>query len=141
MVSYASLDLKGVSKFAIPDSFWSKLQPESALLARTFVEHCIDTKDQPRLEATLPVVTALAFLLQKQYNSFLDVLQKAEEARLLDDGEDEEAEAMEDSIADAELIMAELLILAVHLDYSDEIGRRKMFGVVRKLLMSLGNCH
>ena len=38
----------------------------------------------------------------------------------------------EDIIFDKEFVIAELLKLAVHLDYSDEIGRRKMFQLVRE---------
>ncbi|KAH8108765.1 nuclear condensing complex subunit [Phellopilus nigrolimitatus] len=124
-----------VQEVEFDDMFWSKLQTETALLARAFVEHCIDTDDQARLEATLPVVTALAFHLQTQCNSFLEILQDAEAMRLQGDGEnDDEVETREEQLADAEFVMSELLHLALHLDYTDEIGRRKMFGVVRNML-------
>ena len=39
--------------------------------------------------------------------------------------------AREEESTDAEFVIAELLSLATHLDYSDEMGRRKMFDVVR----------
>ena len=38
----------------------------------------------------------------------------------------------EDEKADREFIIAEMLKLAVNLDYSDEIGRRKMFQLMRQ---------
>lgn len=38
----------------------------------------------------------------------------------------------EDARNDKESVITELLKLAVHLDYSDEIGRRKMFQLVRE---------
>ncbi|KAI5122625.1 hypothetical protein M0805_008714 [Coniferiporia weirii] len=124
-----------VREVEFDDLFWSKLRPETALLARAFVEHCIEQDDQARLEATLPVVTALAFHLQTQYNAFIKVLQDAEAAGLDSDGEeDEEFEAREELLADLEFILIELLQLAIHLDFTDEIGRRKMFGVVRQML-------
>ena len=108
------------------EAFWADLKPESAMLVSTFVEHCVDTTDEARLEAALPVVTALAFRLQSSYNAFLALLVGA-------DNEDEEDEKVrEEHIANSEFIMNELLRLAVHLDYTDEIGRRKMFGVVRE---------
>ena len=129
MVSYVLL-LR--SMFLLPmriDDFWASLIPETALLARTFVEHCISANDTARLETSLPVVTALAFKLQAQYNAFLQLLDDASNS----DGLDEDAsEELEEKVADNEFIISELLQLAVHLDYADEIGRRKMFGIVRK---------
>ncbi|EJC98309.1 uncharacterized protein FOMMEDRAFT_96961 [Fomitiporia mediterranea MF3/22] len=114
------------------DEFWSNLKPETALLARTFVEHCISKSDESRLETTLPVVTALAFHLQSSYNNFLSLLQDIDNNN--NEDEDDEEEAREEKAVNAEFVMCELLRLAVHLDYSDEIGRRKMFGVVRNML-------
>lgn len=38
---------------------------------------------------------------------------------------------------DKEFIVAELLRLAVNLDYADETGRRKMFALVRECLPSM----
>lgn len=110
--------------------------PESAVLARAFIEHCIDTEREARLEAaSLPVVTAFAFYLQDAYNALLDTLQEAENAQLLDAGEgedEEEVECREEDLAKREIILAELLRMALKLDYMDEIGRRKVFSVVRK---------
>ncbi|KAL5523223.1 YCG1_2 [Sanghuangporus sanghuang] len=113
------------------DAFWSALKPEAALLARTFVEYCIEKSDEARLEAVLPVVTALAFHLQAACNRFLAILED-----ISSDGEreDDDHDAREEDAVNAEFVMGELLRLAVHLDYSDEIGRRKMFGVVRNML-------
>jgi condensin complex subunit 3 len=112
------------------------LSPESAVLARVFIEHCIETKNEARLEAaSLPVVTAFAFHLQDAYNALLDTLQEMETAQLLDAGEDEDAaevEHREEDLAKREVILAELLRMALKLDYMDEIGRRKVFLVVRK---------
>jgi condensin complex subunit 3 len=119
--------------------FWKELTPESAVLARVFVEHCIETNDEARLEAaSLPVVTAFAFHLQEAYNALLDILQDAENAQLLNAGEDEEEEEIErreEDLAKREIILAELLRMALRLDYMDEIGRRKVFSVVRKRLL------
>jgi condensin complex subunit 3 len=122
------------------DAFWSNLTPETALLARTFVEHCISTNDQGRLEATMPVVTALAFHIQSQFNVYLvlsqeaeDVIAKIEESGgAKDEDTEEQMEQREERMAGAVFIVGELLQLATHMDYSDEIGRRKMFGIVSK---------
>ena len=109
------------------DDFWSALRPETALLARTFVEYCIEKKDESRLESALPVVTALAFRLQTSYNTYLEAVQAEDSG--IEDNDDREEKAFA-----IEFTLGELLRLAVHLDYSDEIGRRKMFGVISKHL-------
>ncbi|EGO03950.1 hypothetical protein SERLA73DRAFT_165497 [Serpula lacrymans var. lacrymans S7.3] len=119
------------------DAFWTNLNPERAFLARVFVEHCINTKDDNRLEAALPVVTALAFRIQSDYNDLLKGLQAEEEDRLLrgdavDD--DEDRAKREDERVDREFVIGEMLRLAVNLDYADEIGRRKMFQLVRDMI-------
>lgn len=98
------------------------------------MEHCFDKKDESRLEACLPVVTALAFLLQNHYNAFLEVLQEDEEAQLNGEDDDDDADSRDEKMADEEFMMSELLRLSLLLDYSDEIGRRKMFSVIRKWL-------
>ena len=113
------------------EAFWSELSPEKAFLIRVFVEHCINTKDDSRLESSLPVVTALAFKIQAAYNDFLEQVQAYEEARSLDDPNEEEQEVNEETRADQEFVIGEMLRLAINLDYADEIGRRKMFGLVR----------
>ena len=60
-----------------------ELTPETAFLVRVFIEHCIATKDDARLESALPVVTSLAYHIQSSYNDFLGSLQTEEEERLL----------------------------------------------------------
>jgi condensin complex subunit 3 len=121
------------------DDYWRELTPESALLARVFVEHCLSAHNDALLEsASLPVVTAFAFHVQEAYNSLLGVMQNEE---LLGDGDDDDNEQLDDDIAKAEVILAELLRIAVNLDYSDEIGRRKVFAVVSKFVTVLSYTH
>jgi condensin complex subunit 3 len=95
-------------------------------LARVFIEHCKEIEDNISLEAALPVVTSVAFRTQEWYNLLQD------EEPVSQDLEDDEYRRREDAIASKETIVAELLKLAVNLDYADEIGRRKMFDLVRK---------
>lgn len=98
-----------------------------------FVEHCIATKDEARLEAALPVVTALAFRIQTSYNDLLDDIQAEEEERVIRGVvDDDEMVRREDERINKEFVISEMLKLAVNLDYADEIGRRKMFQLVRK---------
>ncbi|WVW80873.1 hypothetical protein I302_102863 [Kwoniella bestiolae CBS 10118] len=99
------------------DEFWTSLNPEKAFLARVFVDHCISNKDDVRLEEALPVVTALAFCIQDEYNKLVGST---------NDGNED--------ITDRAFIVGELLKLAVNLDYADEIGRRKMFQLAREMI-------
>ncbi|WVQ70731.1 hypothetical protein IAR50_000253 [Cryptococcus sp. DSM 104548] len=103
------------------DDFWSSLSPEKAFLARVFVDRCIVTKDNIRLEDALPVVTALAFQIQDEYNKLVGSIN--------DDSEESESET-----SDRAFVVGELLKLAVNLDYADEIGRRKMFQLAREMI-------
>ncbi|KII87700.1 hypothetical protein PLICRDRAFT_30295 [Plicaturopsis crispa FD-325 SS-3] len=118
------------------EDFWSELTPETAFLARVFVEHCIAIKDEARLEGVLPVVTALAFRIQSSYNDLLDDMQ-ADEHDLVDEHDNAaraRREEREEKKIDTEFIIGEMLKLAVNLDYADEIGRRKMFQLVRDMI-------
>ncbi|KAG8947483.1 hypothetical protein FRC04_010664 [Tulasnella sp. 424] len=118
-----------------PDLFDSDLTPEKALLARVFVDHCVSIKDTSRIESSLPVVTALAFRIQHCYNTLLE-LSKELEAQDREDSMEVDGDSQadrEERRSSMEFIVAQLLKLAVNLDYSDEIGRRKMFGLVREM--------
>lgn len=119
------------------DTFWDNMTPSRAFLARVFVDYCVSHNDEARLENSLPVVTSLAFRIQAAYNDLLEELQSLEEELLL---RGEIPEEREDAKIDREFIIGELLRLAVNLDYSDEIGRRKMFQLVREY-RSYDNCH
>ncbi|KAF8069093.1 nuclear condensing complex subunit [Lyophyllum atratum] len=124
--------------FIFPDAYWKELSPESAVLARVFIEHCLSTQNETRLEsASLPVVTAFAFHLQESYNSLLEVMQEAENVAFLNAGEPEdegEAEMREEELAKKEVILGEMLRMALKLDYMDEIGRRKVFSVIKDMV-------
>ena len=116
------------------DEYWAALTPETAFLARVFVEHCRDSKDpkdQARLEAALPVVTFMAFRVQEAYNGLMESVHSVEEEKLMRDFDEQEQTKVDEERHEKEFIIGEMLKLAVNLDYSDEIGRRKMFQLVR----------
>lgn len=105
-----------------------------------YVEHCIATNDQTKLETSLPVVTNLAFRIQGAYNKYqgdIDAISEERALRALDANERPNHDAdehLDDLLLDAEFVIAEMLKLAVNLDYADEIGRRKMFQLVRDMI-------
>lgn len=116
-----------------PDNFWTSLSPERA---RVFVDHCIATKDDARLESPLLVVIALAFRIQATHNDLLQLFQQEEEYQLLrgamDDPEEEQRARKEERRIDVEFVIGEMLKLAVNLDYADDIGQRKMFQLIHE---------
>lgn len=107
------------------------MTPSKAFLARVFVEHCITTKDEGRLENALPVVTSLAFKIQSAYNLHLERIAVQKETN------GDEEEDIEEEDENREFVIGEMLRMAVHLDYADEIGRRKMYGLVSKSIDNL----
>lgn len=104
--------------------------------ARVFVDHCIATKDDARLESPLLVVIALAFRIQATHNDLLQLFQQEEEYQLLrgamDDPEEEQRARKEERRIDVEFVIGEMLKLAVNLDYADDIGQRKMFQLIHE---------
>ncbi|KAH0547793.1 hypothetical protein FGG08_000050 [Glutinoglossum americanum] len=110
------------------DSFWDGLTAESAFIARSFNDFCRqqgDAKFEDLVEEKMPEVTKLAFFLQRFINKLLDSLRRAAEQG--DDAED-------DDTAELEFIVEQLLQIAQTLDYTDEVGRRKMYALLREIL-------
>ncbi|KAG2088380.1 nuclear condensing complex subunit, partial [Suillus discolor] len=83
------------------------------------------------LYASLPVVTALAYRIQAAYNAYKEDLEVAEQERVI---RGEPTEEEEEARIDKEFVIGEMLKVAVNLDYADEIGRRKMFQLVRDMI-------
>ncbi|KAL1966672.1 hypothetical protein VTN77DRAFT_3869 [Rasamsonia byssochlamydoides] len=109
------------------EKFWDKLTAESAFLARSFNDFCRvenDGKFESLADEKMPEVTALAYFLQKYSSALLEKLKRANLT-----GEANEEETME-----IEFVVEQLLHIALTLDYSDEVGRRKMFSLLRENL-------
>lgn len=110
------------------DGFFAELNPESAFMARTFYDYCAQHPDQQLIAAEknkLPEVTRFGFYLQTQLNNMLNL-------RTLHEQGDEEVE--EETVSEAEFVCEQLLHIAHTLDYTDEIGRRKMFTILRQVI-------
>ena len=113
-------------EISFEDPFWNELSPESVFIARTWNDCSLSRTNRTYDELTdgkLPEVTRLAFCLEHH----LDVLTQAMRHNPENDGELEET-------IDTEFIVEQLLHIAKTLDYSDEIGRRKMFSLMRETL-------
>lgn len=112
------------------DDFWRNITTARAFLARVFVEYCADAKAEEKIESSVPVLTALAFMISALYNDVMNVENAAQE----DIAFGVEAESTnETEAADKRFILKQLMKLSLNLDYADEIGRRKMFQTIRRL--------
>ncbi|RUS13222.1 hypothetical protein BC937DRAFT_95656, partial [Endogone sp. FLAS-F59071] len=112
------------------EQFWDNLTIESAFLARVFIKYCqinevlaysisfpsltFSLQDE-LLDRVIPEVTRHAFHIQR-YNNLM-------------------VQAGDDTRADYEFIVGQLLEMAKGLDYADEIGRRTMFTLLKEILM------
>ncbi|OAA59356.1 Armadillo-type fold protein [Cordyceps fumosorosea ARSEF 2679] len=111
------------------DAFWETLTAESAFLARSFNDFCRkegNGKFESLVEEKLPEVTKVAYFLERYLNALIETLRRVEQ--------DEAEEEDETAIVEQEFIAEQLLHIALSLDYSDEVGRRKMFTLLRQAL-------
>jgi len=122
-----------VDGLELDDAYWDNLTPESAFLVRSFNDWCRAAKHQGKFESLveekLPEVTKLAYHLQIQLNKLIALLNDEADVSKLT----EEDEASNDS-TEQEFIVVQLLMIAASMDYGDEIGRRKMFQLLRDSL-------
>lgn len=115
------------------DNFFETLSAESVFVVRTFNDFCRNEgngKYESLIEEKLPEVTKVAFYLERYIKVLIDAIKRAEEQEVDDDEEEEE----EEDTAEQEFIVEQLLHIALTLDYSDEVGRRKMFSLLRQTL-------
>lgn len=113
------------------DNFWDTLSAESVFMARSFNEFCRNEgngKYEELIEEKLPEVTKLGFYLERYVKVLTDALKRIEQREEPEDEEDEE------DTVEQEFIAEQLLHIALTLDYSDEVGRRKMFSLLRQTL-------
>ena len=109
------------------DPFWDHLSAERVFLARSFNDFCIQEEEgkySTLVEEKMPEVTKLAFFIQRYTN---DLVNRIRSINMNDQVE-------EDDTVEQEFIVEQLLHIAQTLDYSDEVGRRKMFSLLRETL-------
>lgn len=110
------------------DEFWGALTPERVFMARSFNDFCRQSDDrryETLVEEKMPEVTKLAFFVQRYTNNLVDSLRRN---NVRGEGEDEQ------DTVEQEFIVEQLLHIAKSLDYSDEVGRRKTFDLLRETL-------
>ncbi|KAK9476378.1 nuclear condensing complex subunit [Lipomyces japonicus] len=100
-----------------PDTLWDNLTAESIFLARVFVSYCSDNNEAEMMGDKMPELTRLGFYIERY-------------AKVLNDDENR--------TTDQEFILEQLLQIATFMDFSDEVGRRKIFTVARDILSKEG---
>lgn len=105
--------------------YWRDLSAEGAFVARTFNDFCREDGSSDSLREKMPEVTRFAFLVQQNINLLVKIVDRN---ALKDEAEEEEDQAQQ------EFIVEQLLHIALTLDYSDEVGRRTMFSLMREAL-------
>ncbi|KAI2463936.1 condensin subunit Cnd3 [Annulohypoxylon bovei var. microspora] len=112
------------------DNFWETLSAESVFIARSFNDFCRNEgngKYESLIEEKLPEVTKLAFFLERYLNVLIEAIKRVSNQDSVE-GDDEE------DTVEQEFIVEQLLHIILTLDYSDEVGRRKMFALLRQTL-------
>ncbi len=112
------------------DNFWDTLTAESVFMARSFNDFCRNEgngKFEALIEEKMPEVTKLAFYLQRYIQVLIEALKRVAQQEITEDEEEEDT-------VEQEFIVEQLLHIARTLDYSDEVGRRKMFSLLRQSL-------
>ncbi|KAI1206538.1 condensin subunit Cnd3 [Annulohypoxylon truncatum] len=112
------------------DSFWETLSAESVFIARSFNDFCRtegNGKYESLIEEKLPEVTKLAFFLERYLNVLIEAIKRVS-------SQDNTEEDEEEDTVEQEFIVEQLLHIILTLDYSDEVGRRKMFALLRQTL-------
>ncbi|KAK7737748.1 chromosome condensation complex Condensin, subunit G [Cytospora paraplurivora] len=112
------------------DNFWETLTAEAVFLARSYNDFCRNEGNgqyEALVEEKLPEVTKLAFYLERYVKVLTEALKRIESREGIEDEEEEDT-------VEQEFIVEQLLHIALTLDYSDEVGRRKMFSLLRQIL-------
>jgi condensin complex subunit 3 len=113
--------------------FWKNLDAQTAFIARTFNDYCQSAEDdrvQGMIEDKMPEVTMFAFVLQKELNSLMELVDKV----AVMDEDDPEAEEAQEDVEEQDFIVQQLLHIAMTLDYTDEMGRRQMYNIMREAI-------
>ncbi|KAK8117303.1 uncharacterized protein PG998_005584 [Apiospora kogelbergensis] len=114
------------------DNFWQTLSAEGVFMARSFNDFCHadgNRKYESLVEEKLPEVTKVAFYLERYLNVLIEAIRRVNSQEEVDDDEEDEEDTVEQ-----EFIVEQLLHIILTLDYSDEVGRRKMFALLRQSL-------
>ena len=121
-----------LSAVEFDEAFWTELTPESAFMIRTFSDFCkSDSTLEALHEEKMPEISQIGYYLQQHLNALLQNIKPPE-------GDEDELTTApppddhEETLAEADFIVEQLLHISQNLDYSDEVGKRRMFALLRE---------
>ncbi|KAJ4489932.1 nuclear condensing complex subunit [Lentinula aciculospora] len=114
---------------------WLSFSPEIAFLVRVYIEHCAKNKHIGRLDEVFPVIMDFAIYLQEYFNAMIDAFRRYQEEASDADLDDVARAILQDEIDNQAFITCEMLKMSIHLDYGDEVGRRKLDQLIREFLV------
>jgi condensin complex subunit 3 len=120
-----------IKHITFDDDFWNDLTPESAFVVRSLNDYSIQADDDRVsgiVEEKMPEVTKIAFFIQQNLNRLIEGRN-----RIAQLGDDVTAD-IEEAYEAQEFIVEQLLHIAATLDYTDEVGRRQIFTIMREAL-------
>lgn len=115
------------------EDFYTKLTPTSILLARTYFSHLRATSN-PLLSDLEPVLTSLAFHIQREVDELFQLLRAEADSSTMEGEGDVARERRERATREKVFIVRGLVEIALESDFGDEIGRRKVFELMRMYL-------
>ncbi|RKP13263.1 nuclear condensing complex subunit, C-term domain-containing protein [Piptocephalis cylindrospora] len=105
-----------LSGLTYEEATWTAMKAEHAFLIRTFTEHCHRHDQTSKLDQVLPDISTQAYFIRNETG-------------------EERQELVADELS---FILRQFLGIARLADYSDEMGRRNMFTLMRQMLIKLG---
>lgn len=120
-----------VESLTLTDEQWYNLTPELAFLIRVINNFYLKQKKTALLEKLLPELSGLCTALEHYITQLSEI-----ENELFNQDYDEEDERFKQQ-TELEFIIEQLLSIAETYDFGDEIGRRKILGVIRESIANL----
>ena len=114
-----------ISAIEFDEAFWTDLTPESTFTIRTFSDFCkLDAAHESIHEEKVPEVSQVGYYLQQHLNELLQSIKPADTEMVSADHEEK--------LAEEDFIVEQMLHMIQNLDYSDEVGKRRMFALLRE---------
>ncbi|OMH85567.1 Condensin complex subunit 3 [Zancudomyces culisetae] len=107
-------------------NIWQELKPESAFLLRHTLEFFKERKEFAKLDERIPEVLDIVRCINKQLE-----IRSNEDRDNMDEGEPN----FDEADAEVDYIILQLLLVAKLSDFMDELGRREMLTLMRRLLL------
>ncbi|PVV04726.1 hypothetical protein BB560_000759 [Smittium megazygosporum] len=117
-------------KIIFSNDVWEDLQPETAFILRHTLEYFKEKRDYSSLESKIPELLTIVKLIRK----CLDGRTSSKDGADFGVKDEETLADLDGRDAEIDFIVLQLIMIVKMLDFMDEIGRREMLTLSRKLL-------